>query len=379
MATMSVAALAVLASLARQLQAGEAGCRSTSLLQTKAHEAREQHKFSDATFTHLFPGHRGIDLDATSSLAVSLVLQRNQSLNQSLIWKMLNPSLYPTEDGSWRVLGRVTHSTRCACPADSKKWCMPKEGDGDDYLVSCSMDTGDGCSVIGPYQDPHAFIYGGQRLAFVDKAGQGVCIPMLLNLTSLQANRLVVPGMGWCEKNWMPFEHEGSLYFSHWLQPAHAVIRCDVGSHTCETVFNTSTTLSFDGLPSFAPRGGESVHGSSPWAELDSDHLVASAHYMMDPFFWQDKMNITFRSKARLYWHTFVAIERKPPFAIVANSPWFQLPVPDAGRDAEWSEIQYMGGMMRQGEDLVLSYGVGDCLSHAMRVPVSEVAHALGL
>lgn len=390
MATMSVVALAALAGLAGQMQAGESGCRSTSLFQTKAHEVREQHKFSDATFTDLFPGHSHIDLEATSGLAVSLVLEGNQSLNQSKVWKMINPSLYPAEDGSMRMLGRVTSSVRCACPADEMKFCMPQGGDVfEDYLVSCSVEGADGCSVVGPYQDPHTFLYGGHRLAFVDKASQGTCVPMLLNLTSLEVNPLSLRGgyagplvMGvraYCEKNWMPFEHEGSLYFSHWLQPEHAVLRCDVESHACESVFNSSTTLSFEGLSSFARQeaeGDTSVHGSSPWAELDSEHLVASAHYMIDPF---SHPNMTFRSKARLYWHTFIAMERKPPFAVVANTPWFQLPVPDAGRDAEWNEIQYMGGMMREGEDLVLSYGVGDCLSHALRVPVSEVAQALGL
>jgi len=394
MATMSVAALAALVCLlVRQVQAAEAGCRSASLFQTKAHGVRE-HKFSVATFTELFPGHSHIDLGVTSSLAVSLVLEGNQSLNRSKVWKMFNPSIYLAEDGSRRVLGRVTNSVRCGCPADEKKWCMPQGGDGfDDQLVSCSLDTGgDGCSTIGPYQDPHAFLYDGHRFAFVDKVepwrGEAVdwahmkdsnCFPTLLNLTSLTANRLVLPGMGTCEKNWMPFQHESSLYFSYLVDPVHSVIRCDASSHTCESAFNSSTTLSFDGLPSFARQEAKNhtqVHGSSPWAELDSEHLVASAHYMIDPYKYK---NMTFRSKSRLYFHTFIAMEREPPFAIIANTLWFQLPVPDAGLDAEWNEIQYMGGMMREGEDLVLSYGVGDCLSHAVRVPVSEVAQALGL
>jgi len=282
---------------------------------------------------------------------------------------MINPSLYSTADGSWRVLGRVTRSVRCGCPAEKNRWCYPKGGDGDDNLVSCPVGTGEGCVVIGPFADPHAFQYNGHRLAFVNDGAWGVCKPMLLNLTSLEARELTLPGMDACEKNWLPFEHEGVLYFSHWMHPTHKVIRCDPESHVCETAYESSTNLSLDG---FEAEGVESpkVHGSSAFAELDSNHLVAAAHLAV--FKGHPAGNLA-------YWHTLLAIQRKPPFAVVASTPWFQMPVPDDARDAEWNEIQYAGGLLRDGEHFVLSYGVGDCLSEAVKVPVSEVAHVLGI
>lgn len=369
---MSLVAFVALASLASPVQGGDTRCKSPSLFQTRVSESRDTGKSGNDVFTKLFPSHSGIDLDVESSLAVSTVLQGNSTLNKSRVWKMINPSLYLTAAGSFRVLGRVTRSVRCACPAERKRWCYPEGGDGDDNLVSCPVGTGDRCVVIGPFTDPHAFQYSGHRLAFVNRGAWGVCKPLLLNLTSFEVRGLTLGGMDSCEKNWLPFEHAGILYFSHWVHPTHKVIRCDVESHVCETAFESSTKLSLDGLPSFLKSEGVeglSVHGSSAYAELDSNHSVAAAHLAVPGA----------RPGNLRYWHTFLAIQREPPFAVVANTPWFQMPVPDDARDAEWNEIQYLGGLLRDGEHFVLSYGVGDCFSQAVKVPVSEVAHALGI
>ena len=101
--------------------------------------------------------------------------------------------------------------------------------------------------------------------------------------------------------------------------------------------------------------------------ELDSDHLVAAAHVHGD--LMSDYLD---------YWHTFYVIKREPPFAVVANTHWFQFLAPSGYEDAGWKDIQYAGGLMRSGDDLLVSYGVGDCMSQAIRVPISEMADAFG-
>eukprot|EP00930_Biecheleria_cincta_P003839 TRINITY_DN10474_c0_g1_i2.p1 TRINITY_DN10474_c0_g1~~TRINITY_DN10474_c0_g1_i2.p1 ORF type:complete len:366 (-),score=36.12 TRINITY_DN10474_c0_g1_i2:51-1148(-) len=354
-------ALLCLTSLARGTPASSCGTktyRSQSLLQTQVRQG--------PTFPDLFPTYSIMDVDGTSSSAISSVLDSDPTVNKSWQHKMINPAHYVAADGSLRFVARVTHACRCACPDEPKRLCFPAEfpkHDDDSRLVSCLAGSSDGCAVVGKFADPHAFSFLGHPLAFVNSGVTDDCKPILLNLTSFESFELNLPGMGACEKNWQAIEHKGELLFSYFLAPQHRVIRCDVGSHLCQDAFNSSSSLRFDGLPSHFG-SVPSVHGSTPYVELDSDHLLAAAH-------------IHDWSYAE-YWHTFYVIQREPPFAIVANTRWFQFLAPGGYEDAGWLGIQFAGGLMRNGDDVLISYGVGDCMSQATKVPVSEVANALG-
>jgi len=333
--------------------------RSQSLLQTQVRQG--------AVFTDLFPTYSIMDVDGTSSSAIASVHDADPTVNKKWLHKMINPAHYLAADGSLRFVARVTHANRCACPDQPKRKCYPAEfpkHDDDSRLVSCLAGSSDGCAVVGKFADPHAFSFLGHPWAFVNSGVTDNCKPILLNLTSFESAELNLPGMNACEKNWQAIEHKGELFFSYFLAPTHKVIRCDVGSHTCDDAFNSSTSLQFDGLPSSFGSNPD-VHGSTPYVELDSDHLLAAAH--VHDFGYED------------YWHTFYVIKREPPFVVVANTRWFQFLAPGGYEDAEWKGIQFAGSMMRSGDDLLVSYGVGDCMSQAIKVPVSEVANVLGL
>jgi len=247
----------------------------------------------------------------------------------------------------------------CACADAPEQVCAWSDVKHSGVLVSCPDSPADTCRTIGPGLDPHAFQFNGHPMAFINIGSSGVCHPQLLNLTSLERGDLTLPGMAECEKNWQAFAYNGNLFFSQWLHPSHNVLKCSVDTYACELVFNTSTHFSTT----------HKIHGSTPYVELDSDHLVAAAH--------------TFKRSSSYvgnrYWHMFYAIQREPPFAVVASTKWFRLPVAETHESAQWIDLEYAGGMMRQGEDVIVSYSVGDCVSQAVRVPIKSVKQSLGL
>jgi len=359
-------------------------CRSSSLLQTGTRDGsnvRTNHP--DLTLENwkkLFPSYSLLDLDEMSDTAVAVALNTcsttpdsfcdgfangNHEFNKSAVWKMLNPSVYATADGSMRTLALLTNYNRCQCADSPKKFCAP------DYqlpfsglLVSCGAD--DGCTAVGPGLDPHSFQFQGHPMAFTNHGPSGVCHPKLLNLTSFEMSNLTLPGMSNCEKNWQAFTHNGTLFFSQWLQPEHKVLRCNVETTSCEAAFNTSTSLLLE----------KHIHGGTPYVELDSDHWVAGAHHFFDKCGGDPQCD---QDAHTIYEHMFFAIQRQPPFAVVARTEWFMLPVKEGFADAEWVGTQYAGGLMRQGQDVILSYGVGDCMPQAARISVEELKQALGL
>jgi len=358
-------AFLALTGLARSTPAGSCGGQETKTYRSQTHLLQMPARQS-TLFTELFPTYSMVDVDGTSGSAIATVFDSDPTVNKTSPHRMINPAHYLAADGSLRLLARVTQESRCACPDNLKQLCPGwKRGRLDDsHLVSCLANSSDGqCTLIGPYADPHAFQFRGRPLAFVNYGSSVICYPILLDLISFESSGLEVPGMTPCEKNWQPFEHEGELFFSQWIMPNHKVIRCNISSFACEDAFNSSTSLGLDGLPGSMQT--EKIHGSTPYVELDSNHLLAAAHIHDESL--------------KHYWHMFYAIQRKPPFAIVASTRWFQFLAPDGYQDAEWTGIQFAGGLMRTGDDLLVSYGIGDCFSQALKLPVSDVVKALGL
>eukprot|EP00930_Biecheleria_cincta_P018451 TRINITY_DN14371_c0_g1_i1.p1 TRINITY_DN14371_c0_g1~~TRINITY_DN14371_c0_g1_i1.p1 ORF type:complete len:299 (-),score=47.05 TRINITY_DN14371_c0_g1_i1:629-1495(-) len=239
----------------------EQRCNSSSLLQASTQRVfgtpfalhfPTLSNFSENSFAELFPTAKLINLDKLAAAGVSAALPvvRNVPWGQ----KMINPAYYVASDGTMRVLGRVTQSTRC-CAGDPipAKLCSNTPPDmtaATDALVSCPIDEADGeCKVLGQFSDPHAFQVDGKPFALVIDGAFGHCTPKILNLTSFQDVSLKLPGMNDCEKNWVPFVHENELFVSYWLKPMHRVLRCSISSGSCESAFNSSATFSDEGLP----------------------------------------------------------------------------------------------------------------------------------
>jgi len=363
----------------------EGGCRSSILLQTSTREqgTSKVPELNLTSWTKLFPTHRILDLDDKFSVsAVALALETcstmpkgycdgfangNNHLETSAVWKMLNPSVYMAADGSLRTLALLSTYSSCQDPDMPNRLQYPWiDLEASALLVSCGAD--DGCTAVGPGLDPHAFQFQGHPMAFTNQGGTGKdgqgCHPKLVNLTSFEISNLSLPGMSGCEKNWQPFTYNGTLFFSQWLHPGHKVLSCNMESYACKAVFDTSANF-----------GTDEVHGGTPYVELDSNHFVAAAHTFTSTY----TIPYGVREERRVYQHKFFAIQSQPPFAVVAQTEWFQLPVAESHAHAEWLETEYAGGLTRRGQDVILSYGVGDCVSQAVEIPITSLRQALGL
>ena len=74
------------------------------------------------------------------------------------------------------------------------------------------------------------------------------------------------------EKNWSPFVHRDTLYFSYTLQP-HAVLRCDWVGGGCVLAHNTTSEF----LQTYASLQ-QDLRGGSPYVTLPGGGLLAAMH-----------------------------------------------------------------------------------------------------
>lgn len=107
------------------------------------------------------------------------------------------------------------------------------------------------------------------------------------------------------EKNWVPFEYNGTLLLAHSIFP-HRIYRPLLGKGACETVATTQGIIPWDWGH---PRGGTQ-------ALFDEDHYIAFFHS------WKDIPTLQSNGKKISHYvmgaYTF---ETHPPFALTAISP----------------------------------------------------------
>lgn len=177
------------------------------------------------------------------------------------------------------------------------------------------------------------------------------------------------------EKNWTPFLHQGTLYLSYRLEPhvgppsrsnlswasgppsAHwalcsAVLRCNWGSGSCDVAHHTNSTAAWAHHRTSLRMG---ARGSSPAVLLRGfSTFLGIAH---------------FRTQSGVYEHCFYEFGATPPFVMLRSSGRF---VFNAS-----SRIQFVAGMYKLRDSLVVSYGVGDVAAMETRIPISAALSLL--
>jgi hypothetical protein len=373
----------------------------TSLLQT-AFAVQVGQDPAGISFVDLFPSFHLEDLDAgfaASARAAALGESAWQELEEDSPQevpelrkriRMYNPSLFQTANGSTQLVARLATSGAYCCGNTS----LVCTGGVPDYnaVVKCQNESGIiQCSQPLPHlEDPHGFTFNGRSYAlantyfwtYIDDAS---CNMTLVDLDTLTAFPLYLPTAAKCEKNWSPFVINGALLITYQISPNHVVLRCEIEKTNpgCELAYSSAATLTNRGLSASTLARLSSVHGSTPYVELDDEHMLALAHRYDEEstLTWLNKTtarNTDENAKWRQYWHSFYTIERRAPHRIVANTPWFQFPNLGSDGSAEWAGIQYAGGLMQGKEgEIVVSFGVGDCKSRSIRLHVSDVKRAL--
>lgn len=180
------------------------------------------------------------------------------------------------------------------------------------------------------------------------------------------------------EKNWSPFQHGGSVYFTQYFCPIHRVLRCELSTGHCETAYETATPTAFCNAGTL--RGGSG-------AVRIGERFVGVLH-RLHPGCGHGKYAKPETACHDGYEHAFYELQGEPPFAMQALSDWFRFPdvLDDAHRSCvtAWmisgralNRVQFCAGISRVGEDLMLAFGAGDAEAYTVRIPVVEALQAL--
>lgn len=201
-------------------------------------------------------------------------------------------------------------------------------------------------------EDPRPFYLHGHIWCVFARPDRTARISYTMHLARVAPNTqrivtLTCDKMRRVEKNWVPLVHDDTLYLLYSLSPVHRVLRCDTASGQCVDVHHEESAR----LP--ALRGGSQ-------AVACGDAYVGVAH----------TTETATRFPYRAYVHYFYLLAPQPPFAVQALSPPWIFP-PHFYDAKDW--IQFCSGLSLQGDDFVLTYGVGDCLCKQLRVPRDRV------
>jgi hypothetical protein len=189
-------------------------------------------------------------------------------------------------------------------------------------------------------EDARLIAFGGEiwcSVNLVPNANHWEAVPVLGRL-DVQRARIVADVISGQDsrppqKNWIPFGYGNALYVEYSINP-HVVWRVDPQSLAVREQHVTRFVSGY-----FGSRG-PFYRGSAPLVPFDGACLGA-AHSM-----------VLVDGKRDYRTHFFVT-EPAPPFRI----RWFGRPV----KLLEPARIQYVSGIVVNGEDVIVSYGLDDC------------------
>lgn len=152
-----------------------------------------------------------------------------------------------------------------------------------------------------------------------------------------QRTPLIWPDAGPLQKNWIPFVHDDTLYCIAFTAPSRVILRVDVDTGKCETAYKTTH-----------PGISDWIRGSTQCVTVmynNEEYFMSTGH-------------IKYRFSG--FEHMFYLFESSPPFGIKYITDFF---VFDRSHDRTWDiphSSEYAAGMILDGENIIISYGVFD-------------------
>lgn len=143
------------------------------------------------------------------------------------------------------------------------------------------------------------------------------------------------------EKNWMPFEYKGELYFVYSISP-HIILKCNVKTGFCYEMYRTD-------MLKHHPLTKNHLGGGAPPVlvnyEGNSYFLSISHTRNNDPRVIRKNFFYLFRAE--------------PPFDIVSVSKIFN------ADEEEYHDIEFASGLLvnKENKRIIVSYGISDCYS----------------
>ncbi len=146
------------------------------------------------------------------------------------------------------------------------------------------------------------------------------------------------------QKNWVPFEWEGTLLLSYTVTP-HEILLPDLQTGLCKPLYKTSGKIKWD---------WGKIRGGTPAIKVGDDYLA---------FFHSSRINRSQASKGKRVWHYYMGaylFSSEPPFKIKKY-----LPSPLIGEDfyTESDSIKHVvfpGGFVIDDNKIHIAYGKDD-------------------
>lgn len=159
------------------------------------------------------------------------------------------------------------------------------------------------------------------------------------------------------EKNWMPFVHRDELYFVYSVNP-HNILRFNEHTKRVQLVYTSSADFSA------WPHKALGLYGNATCTKINDDLYMG-----------------TFHSKPhRNYWSGYYFFEAKPPFKVVkvGTVPLFQPSDLDEPQRSDrvrrcFDNVQFPICTLRKDNDVLVSYGVNDCLQYIAKIGIDEL------
>lgn len=163
------------------------------------------------------------------------------------------------------------------------------------------------------------------------------------------------------QKNWSPFEWNGTLLFSYSINP-HEIIQPDLGTGYSQTAYETEKTICWN----FG-----TLRGGSPAILIDDEYLA---------FFHSALFTNSASSDGIEMWHYFMgaySFSPEPPFHLTKVS---QVPLDTPGFYTYSSynkRVIYPGGFVVEGNNLYLVYGKDDSEIWIATIDINELKKSM--
>lgn len=139
-------------------------------------------------------------------------------------------------------------------------------------------------------------------------------------------------GQSEMQKNWIPFLYDNEIFYEYSIDP-HVIMKQINETH----VTTLSSTVCSD-MPF-------KLHGGAP-AFHHKDHYIGLAHTL------------------KTYKHVFYMFNDKPPWNLIAYSDTYTF---------KNRGIQFASGMVRIGDNVIISYSVNDCKTYVSKIRLESI------
>lgn len=296
-----------------------------------------------------FPHHDQVRQNLTWYLTPLPGTRHDITLPVPAGWSCFNPSIAAGPDGELRAIIRTANyvlspAGRYGGSYDDERVIRTTNhlGTLDDALVWDGAPITDAHLRQEPslypvegFEDARLFYHRGWKFSATvrDRNARGICQQVMCSLRGQRATTMQIlsPAHDAHEKNWMPI-------FRPWVADPAFVRTC-------------YPTVVSGGRWVEAPYLTRAFRGGSPLIRVDIDARLAVVHESVD---------FPGQQPHRVYWHRFVIFQHDRITAI--SRPFcFQ------GRG-----VEFAAGMALRGDDLIISYGVGDASAWLHVMPVDD-------